>query len=93
MIQNTHPLPWRAESQRAGGVTIVAANGATVATIADIERATVIVRAVNALPMLRAIAYPRRGTHEEHLDAVDMAKMVQRAFTIDDLRDVGEVRQ
>lgn len=93
MIQNTHPLPWRAESQRAGGVTIVAANGATVATIADIQRAEVIVRAVNALPMLRAIAYPRRGTNEERLDALDMAEMVQRAFTIDDLGGAGEVQQ
>ena len=92
MIQNTHPLPWRAESQRAGGVTIVAANGATVATIADIERATVIVRAVNALPMLRRIAYPRRGTDEERYDALDMAAMVQRAFAIDDLGATGEVR-
>ncbi len=92
MIPTKHPLPWHTEIAP-GVVLIIASNDATVAAIADAERAGLIVRAVNALPILRAIAYPRRGTHEEHLDAVDMAKMVQRAFTIDDLRDVGEVRQ
>lgn len=94
MLQNlNHPLPWHTEPHRGGSVTIVAANGATVATVADIARADVIVRAVNALTILRVIAYPRRGTDEERLDALDMAELVQRAFTIDDLRDAGEVQQ
>lgn len=92
MIPQNHPLPWRTEAAP-GVVIIVAANGATVAAIADIARADVIVRAVNALPVLRAIAYPRRGTPEEKLDALDMAELVQRAFTIDELRDAGEVQQ
>lgn len=91
MIPTKHPLPWRAEAAP-GVVLIIASNDVTVAAIADAERADVIVRAVNALPILRAIAYPRRGTHEEKLDAVDMAEMVQRAFSIDDLSATGEVR-
>ena len=91
MIPSNRPLPWRTEAAP-GVVLIIAANDATVAAIADTERAEVIVRAVNALPTLRVIAYPRRGTPEDKLGAIDMAEMVQSMFSLDDLSDAGDVQ-
>lgn len=35
--------------------------------------------------VMRIIAYPRRGTHEEGYNLMDMAKLIQSAYTAEEL--------
>lgn len=35
--------------------------------------------------VMRIIAYPRRGTHEEGYGIMDMAKLIQSAYTVEQL--------
>lgn len=37
--------------------------------------------------MLRKIAYPRRGTEEEHMDVYDVSQMIQKTFSLEDLEE------
>lgn len=36
--------------------------------------------------VMRIIAYPKRGTHEESYGLMDMAKLIQSSYTAEDLR-------
>lgn len=37
--------------------------------------------------IMRIIAYPRRGTHEEGYNTMDMAKLLQSAYTAEQLSE------
>jgi len=46
-------------------------------------------KAKNLAEILRAIAYPRRGTSEEHMDIQGFADLIQARYTSEQLQCLG----